>query len=227
MALMLGICVACSTSHSAVCDAATPSASLTPTATIRPGALPVAIVGDSLSSGFKTPGDPWTRPAQASLDAAHVPAQLVNSAEAGAGYVACGDQQHNFADLARLAVDAHTAVVVFFGSDNDLGASGLASAVRSTLALARHLAPHSQLLVIGPPGTNVHPPSELTDIRDTLKAAAGAIGAQFVDALNWFAGASATYLGPDGEHPNTAGEDYLAGKMVPLIESAVHRTPTG
>lgn len=192
-----------------------------PTGTVRPGISRVAVVGDSLTSGFATPGYPWTASAQAMLDAAQIPATLVNSSAAGAGYAARGDQNHNFADLVRLSVTSDTAVVLIFGSDNDTADPGYAAAVGATVELAQRLAPQARVLLIGPPATPADPAGALSDIRNVLRGAAVDGRAGFVDALDWFAGPAVGNVGPDGEHPTVAGQDYLARRITPLLVDAV------
>ncbi|TAM93027.1 MAG: SGNH/GDSL hydrolase family protein [Jatrophihabitans sp.] len=184
-------------------------------------AVPVTVVGDSLSSGYRTPGDPWTVPAQALLDADGIPMTLTNASGPGSGYVAQGAGGATFADYVIAGVSARTRAVILFGSDNDLrdGAvpDGYADAVAATLRLVRAIAPAALVIVVGPPGTLANPAAGLTALDDTLGGVTLDNGAIFVDALDWFAGADAGYLGPDGEHPDVAGESYLAYRFVTLL----------
>ncbi|MEO6996612.1 MAG: hypothetical protein ABI112_00840 [Terracoccus sp.] len=45
----------------------------------------------------------------------------------------------------------------------------------------------------------------------------------FVDplSLGWFQGDARSYVGPDGEHPNLSGEQYLATKMIEILDPEI------
>lgn len=177
----------------------------------------VTIVGDSLSSGYRTPGDPWTLTAQRELDAERVPIVLANASGAGSGYQARGEFGFTFADWARVGVTSDTAAVVLYGSDNDSLDADYAASIASTLELVHTISARARIVVVGPSATRATPASRLTSLNSTLQQVALASGADFVDAMDWFAGAASKYLGPDGEHPNAAGESYLATRFLPLL----------
>jgi hypothetical protein len=101
----------------------------------------LVVIGDSLSTGFATPGDPWTRQARSLFTARGQHVQITNASENGAGYVAPGDNGNVFLDLVNRAVVAQAQIVVVFGSDNDVGQAGLAPAITQTLQRVRDLAP--------------------------------------------------------------------------------------
>jgi len=59
----------------------------------------LVVIGDSLSTGIDTPGNPWTREAQALFATRGLEVQITNASENGAGYAASGDNGHVFLDL--------------------------------------------------------------------------------------------------------------------------------
>ena len=198
-----------------------------------PAAVPVKtvhvdIIGDSLSTGYKTPGNTWPGQAQALFPAKHLQAEITNASENGAGYVQPGDLGDVFLDLVDRAVNSQSQVVVLFGSDNDTGAPGLAAGVQRALARVKVLAPQATVIVVGPTSESNDAQGRLADIRQTLAQQAAATGARFVDpvAQGWFQGAASQDLASDLEHPNAAGETYLARHMTaimaPYIRSAMY-----
>lgn len=188
----------------------------------------VDVIGDSLSTGINTPGDPWTNNAEELFAADGQQVQFVNAAENGAGYVARGQLGDAFLDEVDNVVSPSSEVVLVFGSDNDLGQSGLAAAITATLERVRTTAPHAQLIVVGPPAPPAQQPQQLTVIRDALQTAAEQAHAQFVDplALKWFQDGAAAYVSFDNEHPNADGEQYLATQMVDILRPTVERMST-
>jgi len=192
-------------------------------------AVHVDVIGDSLSTGYMTPGNTWPGQAQALTAGMGLKVDITNASENGAGYVQPGDAGDVFLDLVNRTVNSQTQVVVLFGSDNDTGDSGLASAVAQTLARVKVLAPDAAVIVVGPTSESGDAQGALSQIRQTLSGQAGSIGAQFVDPveLGWFQGTAAQYLSGDMEHPNAAGETYLARHMTaimaPTIKSAMRQ----
>ena len=116
------------------------------------GAVEVDVIGDSLSTGAMTPGDPWTLDAQRLLQTEGPDVRFVNAAENGAGYLARGENGDTFGDEIDQVVSRRAQIVLFFGSDNDLGQSDLEPAVEAALRRVRALAPRANVIVIGPPG---------------------------------------------------------------------------
>ncbi|MGI8678691.1 MAG: SGNH/GDSL hydrolase family protein [Jatrophihabitans sp.] len=188
-------------------------------------AVRLAVIGDSLSTGLQTPGDPWTAEAQELFGANGRKVDIVNAAENGAGYVAQGEYGNDFLDQVNHVVDARSQVVVVFGSDNDLGRPSLAAAVTNTLERIKTLAPRATLVVVGPPAPPAQSSQSLATIRDALGAAARDVDGQFVDplSLKWFQGDDAKYVSEDEEHPDTDGERYLAQQMTDVLTPTIDR----
>ncbi|MEO6882300.1 MAG: SGNH/GDSL hydrolase family protein [Mycobacteriaceae bacterium] len=186
---------------------------------VQPGSTQLVVIGDSLSTGFDTPGDPWTREAPALFAGRGLDVQITNASENGAGYSAPGTNGDLFLDLVDGVVDARAQVVLLFGSDNDLGLPDVAPAMSQTLHRVRALAPRATLIVVGPPSTPANSGEPLLGIRDALASAAAQVGARFVDpiTLKWFQGGASRFVAADGEHPNADGEQYLAQQLVDVV----------
>jgi acyl-CoA thioesterase-1 len=185
----------------------------------------LVVIGDSLSTGYATPGDPWTRQARSLFRARGQHVQITNASENGAGYVAPGDNGNVFLDLVDRAVVAQAQIVVVFGSDNDVGQTGVAPAMADTLHRVRDLAPDATLLVVGPPSVPADPGVDLTTIRDDLATTTTQVGGHFLDplTLGWFQGTASQFVSDDGEHPNTDGEQYLAQQIVDAVGHLIVR----
>ncbi|MFQ4148730.1 SGNH/GDSL hydrolase family protein [Arthrobacter sp. LAPM80] len=183
----------------------------------------VDVIGDSLSTGFRTPGDTWPGQAQALVKNMGLKADITNASENGAGYVQPGELGDVFEDLVNRIVNSQSQVVVLFGSDNDTGDPGLAAAAQATLARVKELAPHATVIVVGPTSESGDPGETLGEIRQVVSQQGAAIGARFVDpvALGWFQGTAAQFLSSDLEHPNVAGETYLAQHMGAILAPAI------
>jgi lysophospholipase L1-like esterase len=183
----------------------------------------VAVVGDSYTTGTDEGGlgsNSWTARTWSTLTGPGLRIASDVAAEGRAGYGAVGDHGSIFQDLTARAVKAEDVLVVFFGSRNDqeIDPVLLAERAHATFDLARRRAPSARFLVIGPPWPTIDVPVPMLVIRDVLAAAAWAAGAQFVDPIGerWFVDRP-DLIGTDGVHPNDAGHEYLADKIVPLI----------
>ncbi|MFH5877912.1 SGNH/GDSL hydrolase family protein [Arthrobacter sp. NA-172] len=199
-----------------------------PRSSAASGQPTVVIIGDSLSTGHGTsPADAW--PKLVENDPAFQPLQanIVNAARDGSGYVSAGDNGSTFGSQVDAAVTDATRVVVFFGSENDMGtASGETElAAAQAFASVKARAPHADIVVVGPPSYTSSPEPGRLDIRDQDKAAALKAGADFVDPidLGWIMNDAPNLIGPDGDHPSAAGQLYLQAKMEALIEPLIQR----
>lgn len=183
----------------------------------------VDIIGDSLSTGFKTPGVTWPDQEQTLIADMGFKADITNASENGAGYVQPGEAGDVFLDLVNRIVNSQSQVVVLFGSDNDTGQSGLTTAVQTVLERVKVLAPQARVIMVGPTSESNDADGQLTPIISALSQSASTSGADFVDpvALGWFQGAAKQYLSSDLEHPNTPGEMYLAQQMKAVLKPAI------
>lgn len=186
----------------------------------------VVIIGDSLSTGHGTsPSDAWPNLVENDPAFQQFKASIVNAAQDGSGYVSVGDDGSTFGSQVDEAVTDTTRLVVFFGSENDMGTAPGETEIAATQAFAsvKARAPHADILVVGPPSYTNTPEQERLDIRDQDKAAALRSGAEFVDpiSLGWIMDDAGNLIGPDGDHPSAAGQQYLQAKMEALIEPLI------
>ena len=194
----------------------------------RTPAVRVVVVGDSLSTGHGTsPADAW--PALVRTDPVLAAYQVVNAAENGSGYVSRGDLDGTFGTQVDQFVTPDTGVVVFFGSENDMGyaSSAVAEAASAAMTGAASLAPSAKIIVVGPPSYLPAPDPALVDVREQLKAAASGAGAEFVDPIEegWINDDVDALIGPDGDHPTVAGQHYLLEHIAAVIEQSSAGVP--
>lgn len=210
-------------------SAAAAASSAQPVVTTAP-AVRVVVVGDSLSTGHGTsPAHAW--PALIRTDPVLAGFQVLNAAENGSGYLSPGDFDGTFGTQVDQFVTADTGVVVFFGSENDLGydASAVGEAASAAITHAEALAPAAKIIVVGPPSYSTDPDPGLLDIRGQLKSAAQGSGAEFVDPIaeGWISNDVEDLIGPDGDHPTVAGQQYLLEHIAAVIEQASPGPATG
>lgn len=183
----------------------------------------IAVIGDSYTTGSDQGGNGpqgWAPQVWQALSDHGIAVTPTVAAEGGAGYCTRGNRGSVFEDLTVRAVKPNDALVVFFGSRNDMKVepTRLSIAMYGTLKLARQIARSAKMLVIGPPWPTADPPPEVLRIRDVLSYQAQLAGAAFVDpiAARWFVGRP-ELIGQDGVHPTDAGHTYMAEKIAPLI----------
>ncbi|NUP73637.1 MAG: SGNH/GDSL hydrolase family protein, partial [Sinomonas sp.] len=82
----------------------------------------LVVVGDSLSTGFGTSAAAsWPVLLERAEESGLERLDVVNAAENGSGYVTPGEDGDTFGNEVAQYVSTETRVVLFFGSDNDLG----------------------------------------------------------------------------------------------------------
>lgn len=189
-------------------------------------ALRVVVIGDSLSTGYGTsPDQAWPKLLQSGHLPNERPVQVTNAAENGSGYMVPGEYGHTFSSEVQAAVAPNADVVVFFGSDNDMGADPeeLRKAAASTFAAASSLAPQAFLVAVGPLSGSQEPDPVLAGVRDSAASAAQDTGVLFVDPIadQWIGGRAQVLLGPDGEHPSVTGHELLRDKIKGILAAAL------
>ena len=194
--------------------------------TQSPAAAPpvrVVVVGDSLSTGHGTsPQQAW--PALMRKDPGVAGLEVVNAAEDGSGYLSVGDYNGTFGSQVEDFVTPDTGIVVFFGSENDLGyaPADIGSAALAAMDRAETLAPDARIIVVGPPSYTYTPDPGLVDISDQLRSAAREAGGEFVDPIaeGWISADFDDLIGPDGDHPTVQGQHYLLEHIGAYLEQA-------
>lgn len=195
-------------------------------APLPPAGDQIIVVGDSYTMGPQDDGrDPnvWPALVWKDLQQKGYGVAPTVSGEGGAGYSHPGYRGGTFAEKSQVIQPA-TELVVFFGSANDMDIAPdvLRTAVGDTLKKARLTAPKAHLLVIGPAWPRPEVPSDVLRVRDIVRDEAAMVGATFIDPLeqHWLWD-NPGLIGPDGIHPDRAGQKYLAEKIRPLIEAGL------
>jgi len=186
-------------------------------------AVRVVVVGDSLSTGHGTsPQQAW--PALMRKEPEVAGLEVVNAAEDGSGYLSTGDFGGTFGTEVEDFVTPDTGIVVFFGSENDLGyaPADIGDAALAAMDRAETLAPDAKIIVVGPPSYTAIPDPGLVDISDQLKGAARQAGGEFVDPIaeGWISDDFDDLIGPDGDHPTVAGQHYLLEHIGAYLQQA-------
>lgn len=188
-------------------------------------AVRVVVIGDSLSTGLGTsPNQAWPKLLQAVRLPGNRAVAITNAAENGSGYLATGVEGDTFGMEVQAAVTPATDVILFFGSDNDVGADPeeLKAAVASTFDAASSLAPKATLVAIGPLSGSEGPDEVLADVCSSEASAAQDMGVNFIDPIadHWLSDRVDVLLGPDGEHPSTKGQKFLRDQMKQILSAA-------
>ena len=208
------------------------AASYTPAPLVTPGATRtpansgpvVAIIGDDYTAGpTSTTGAQWTTLLQKNLGV-----QVVPLAADSSGYLrspALGAER-TFSALAA-GVPENARLVLFVGGGNDTGESSLAEqrAVVNAVGAARTQAPQARVVIAGPLAPSGRAPASLGAVRDSIRTAATASGARFVDpiARDWFS-EEGQYVGQDGVGLSAGGQRLLATRVGEVVRSGLKST---
>ncbi|MGP5219439.1 SGNH/GDSL hydrolase family protein [Arthrobacter rhombi] len=187
----------------------------------------VSVIGDSYTGGSQEgglEGANWTVLAEADLHSTIPGIRISKSGAGGAGYVQEGTSGTVFEDAVSDVVEKDTALVVFFGSRNDIreSAASITSSAQEAFSSAKQEAPNADLLVVGTPWVDENPPANILGVNKALSVAAESAGATFVDPVDdkWFFG-KPDLIGSDGVHPTDAGHKFMAKRMSTVISSAL------
>ncbi|MBC8090997.1 MAG: SGNH/GDSL hydrolase family protein [Pseudonocardia sp.] len=192
----------------------------------RPVVHRIAVIGDSYTGGSEMGGVAelsWVGDIARRLRDQGIELEAWQGTAGGSGYVTRGTGEAVLPELVVTAVQADTRIVVFFGSRNDTGRSGIGEAAEAAFRDAQRISPDAYLMVIGPPWVDGDVPPEVLANRDEVRVAAEAVGATFVDPLEegWFTGAESSLIGSDDLHPTDDGHAYMATKILPHLEDAL------
>ncbi|MFJ4262329.1 SGNH/GDSL hydrolase family protein [Paenarthrobacter nicotinovorans] len=199
-----------------------------PTFTERPVVPLISVLGDSYTGGSAVGGigeKNWSGVVKQSLLDSGKDVDMRVDGKGGSGYVHVGGQDTTFVAEVPKVVTPESDVVIFFGSRNDLTATGpeVEAAAASAYAEVKRIAPKAKLIVVGVPWVNEDVPRGAVRTNEAVAAAAKAAGGTFIDpqAERWFFGADAALIGYDKVHPVDEGHIYMAKRITPHVQAAL------
>ena len=193
---------------------------------VTPDAPRIAFLGDSLTVGVGAP--PERGYAWQTAQSLGWPIAVVDGVS-GSGFLAAGGGRP-MPDRVPAVVAAEPDVVVVAGGSNDVfggyDADAVGDAAAELLTELRAGLPDATVVVLGPFPTSLGAVDSPDPIRDAVREATQAAGAQWVDAGSVVASVVSTdadwgrYVSADGLHPNEQGyraiADALAAELAPL-----------
>lgn len=193
--------------------------------TIAPKPPGVAFIGDSYTQGAGVDGEgtPW--PGLLSSSQGWVERNL---GRGGTGYLAtntvvgCGlEYCPNYAEMIPEAVALNPSKVVVSGGRNDIeqDPAAVADAIDTFYAELRAQLPDAEVIAISPVWDATDAPEEIDQIREAVRAAAEANGAQYLDIGQPLAGKPGL-LAADRVHPNNEGHAALADAVRIALDQA-------
>ncbi|MFS0732812.1 SGNH/GDSL hydrolase family protein [Microbacterium sp. 1P10UB] len=167
----------------------------------------IVTIGDSIMAGYGLdPDEAWP-----ALMADTTGRDVVNISCSGAGFVAVGDCDTDFAGLIGEAAAQHPSLIIVQSSDNDADedADDLDAATMDAVTALHDAAPDARIVGLS---TLWNPswdaPDAIAWSSDALQAAVEAVGGRFVD-IGQPLHDRADLLQWDEEHPNVAGQREL------------------
>ncbi|RFA13938.1 hypothetical protein B7R22_09885 [Subtercola boreus] len=199
------------------CSSSTPVPGSAPTDVASEAQPDVLILGDSYTAGegAENPTDGYAYRVGPALGW-HVTVDGVG----GTGYVNPNHAMGNY--RTRLAASGYGDtfdIVLIEGGTNDQGASadGFSAAVDDTLAAFGQRFPSARIILLGLFSWEDAITPEKSAVNSALRAAADSHGLEFVDPLTgrWFTASDrATLINPANDHPNAAGYEVMAARLV-------------
>lgn len=186
-------------------------------ATLAPKRLTVAFIGDSYTAGAVV----GQQAAWPTLLGAFNGWNVVNYARGGTGYLksyaaggqaACGqDACPNYSGIVPEVSKVRPDVVVVAGGRNDgtKFTPAIAKSITDTFSALRSALPNTKIIALSPILAADDSVSSFPETKPAVKAAVEAVGGTYVD-LGAPLGGHPELIGPDGVHPNVAGQRVLA-----------------
>lgn len=138
----------------------------------------------------------------------------------GSGY-AIRASSPTIGEEVRRLVASETRMVVISGSRNDVVAqpNEVSAAAQEAYRVISALAPHAQLIVIGPTWGSGAPSADILRTRDAVRDAAATAHAHFIDPIDdsWFTNGEPGLIGSDSVHPTDLGNQRIAQYLYPLF----------
>lgn len=194
-------------------------------ATDAPVAEPAAaFLGDSYTEGLGADSPSTSFP---QLVAAAAGWTATIDGETGSGYLVEGIAADSEVYAVRAAaLPADSQFVVISGGINDAETrrddpDAFTDAVRSTLSAAGAAAPDAKLIVLAPFWPYGALDNNIQQMRDAVRDEAASAGATFIDPIaeGWQADTTGLLL-EDGLHPNQAGYQQIADRLVASLTSS-------
>jgi lysophospholipase L1-like esterase len=228
------VLVGCTPAGSTVIDATAPgvTATSTPLPTTSPGTaadpagifvMPppgsrVIVFGDSYTEGTGATSPEAAYPVQL---AAHFGWVVDSRGVGGTGFVARGTIDANYLDrLATLPAEAPALLIVQGGLNDALAgvtdADELAAA-REVLRALGDRYPGTELIVLGPPQTQIVDAAAVLGVDNALRQASQELGVPYISPLaeKWDV---QQFTAADGLHPDDAGYVYLARRLAESLD---------
>ena len=178
----------------------------------------IVTIGDSIMAGYGLdPDEAWP-----ALMGDSTGRDVVNISCSGAGFVAVGDCDTDFAGLIEEAAAQHPSLIIVQSSDNDADedADDLDTATMDAVTALHDAAPDARIVGLS---TLWNPswdaPDAIAWSSDALQEAVEAVGGRFVDIGQPLHG-RADLLQWDEEHPNAAGQRELRATVLSALAEA-------
>lgn len=187
-----------------------------PTA-IAPGSVvSVVTIGDSIMSGYQLgAGDDWP-----TLVGMQTGTKIENLACPGAGFVAVGSCDTDFAGLVVAAASLSPKLVIIESSSNDMDDDDaeVAAATARTVDQLAAVLPHATIVGLSTIwNDDATVPASVTASSDALRSAVVAVGGTFVDVGQPLQG-HPDLMQSDDVHPTTVGQQLIAQTVLSRLQ---------
>lgn len=188
-------------------------------------AVHVVFLGDDYTAGVgaSSASARWTALVGRTL---HLDA--VDVAEPGAGYLAHGRSGKNYQDLVASVAADRPDVVVVSGGRNDAGTprQRVRTAAQAVFTGLRHRLPDAVIVAVAPWWGDSQHPAKLAPVDAAVKAAAQAVGGQYLDVADPLVGHPGWMA--DAADPDDAGYQAIAASVAPALRDRLPRAaPSG
>ncbi len=204
-----------------------PAVGSPPTPVGTPGGTAVAVIGDSIASGYGlTVPQAW--PALLAQDEGW---DVDDLGVAGAGFVASGSNGTTYAHQVDQAIQAAPRLVVITATDNDMGTDDatLRSAVSSAVLRLKSALPGAELVGLSALSGSAGD-ADLAEVDSVLQSAVTAAGGRWITLGQPYAGRTGL-VQSDGEHPTADGQKVIEAALrkalagIPVPDAASAATP--
>lgn len=181
-----------------------------PTYDAPEGAPSVAFLGDSYVEGSLRDSGP--RSQWADLISKDQAWDQHDFASGGSGFLTRGRDGSLFIERVPAISALDPEIVIVAGGLND-AVAGFEDGASATLTMLRGELPSAQIVVLSTFSPDGPPSADDIAKSESLKNAAAAIDAEFIDVLDIFTGHS-DLIGADGEHPTDDGHKHITESVL-------------